>query len=309
MSLYRIVVLLFILVTIAGCGRVEASAEYRAVHADTRPKPAKENDRGAAQIFVISGRVDRIDDDIWTIAGSQVRVTSATMLAGAPATGSLVRVNAQRPQYITATTIIPVAIRVAPLRDATIVGVVTLRGDDRLALDGREILLPAGFVVDPRIVVGSLARVVVRYDDDDDDRLIARTVVLLPNAQVIEGPLERFDDDGWLQVGGRRWRLGDDVTLSRITLVIGAPLRLVIIPAVAPTIVAITVVQVNIQVTTIDRQAPPLPATPAPAAPPFPAPANQPIIIISQPAPRQPSNPPQRQNNDRDDDDDDDDDD
>lgn len=294
--------------------------------------PDDDDDDDNESPLILAGRIEVLDETFWVIDGVRVQIDRTTRITVQPVIGQVVQVQAVLRQQNGAG--IPVAVQVQPLRELEVVGTVTALDDLRLVVDDRVIWLSPETVLDRRVQIGSIVRLIARHDDDDDDRerrsmrLVAATVAPLLDALVVEGPLERIDD-GYLVIAGRRLTLGRGVWFPRTTLVIGLPLRVIILPVSVQTIIAVTVIQVNINVvlptqssiTTTVIVPPPPPATMQPIPPPPPAPTSVPPPVVVQPRPQPPVRPapPERPRDDRDkdrrdrdrdnDDDDDDDDD
>lgn len=238
----------------------------------------------AARTLLIVGVVESIAGEIWVIDGVRVRVPPGAVVGPGLAVGSLVRVVARvqddddDDQTIT-------ALRVEPVGEVVLVGQLIALDGVSLTVDGRVLVLPAGFVVPPGVAPGVIVRVVAR---DDGGRLTVLRIEPLAEARVLGGVVELIDGN-IIVIGGQRLILAPDVVLWRVRLALGEPVRIIVVPVNGVlTIVSITIITIVVP--------PPVVVVPIPEP--------TVIVVVVPPAPR-PAPPPARGGDDDDDDDDD----
>lgn len=248
------------------------------------PKPAGSAPVAEPTVQIV-GVVESISGTLWVVEGTRIRVEPEVAPPGL-GVGSLVRVTAR--VYTDDREDPFEAVRIELLSEVPLAGAITAIEPTRITIEGRVIMIPPGVVIPAGLAPGTIVRVVV---DDDDGTLVLRLIEPLPEARVVGGVVELIDDDD-VVIGGQRLRLGAEVVLWRVRLVVGEPVRLIVVPVGGTlTIIAITVVTVVVP--------PPVVVMPVPTAV-----IVQPPPVIVQPPPR--PAPPSNSGSDDDDDDDDD---
>lgn len=224
----------------------------------------------AERTLRIIGVVEAIEGEIWIVDGQPIRVPATIVLAPGLGVGSLVRTVVRLGDDDDDGR--AVAVLVEPVREVALVGQVGALDGASITIDGRVIGIPAGVVVPAGLAPGAIVRVVV---DDDRGALVLRLVEPLVEARVIGGTVELIDGD-LVIIGGQRLRLAPDVVLWRVRLVVGEPVRIIVLPVSGVlTIVTITTVTVIIPPPVVVVPVPPT-ATAVYVPPPPPQPAPRP---------------------------------
>ncbi|GAB4450487.1 MAG: hypothetical protein OHK0015_55750 [Chloroflexi bacterium OHK40] len=213
---------------------------------------------GAVPTLEVIGPFERVEGERWLIDGTVVQVGPEAEVVAQPRPGeylrAIVRIVAGDPTPLH-------ALRITRPAEIAIIGTVDALDNTTLVVDGRPLALTPESLLAAGLAPGALVRVSVRVEEGP--RLVVLSVALLSQVVLIDGVIEDLDD-GWIVVDGRRLRIDRGVLLSRVVLVIGQRIRLVLSAADATQVVAIIAVRVEVSVQPVPLVVPQPPPAPAP---------------------------------------------